>query len=106
MYHVEEVGAKRHQKAGKPDSMRLDFFVVERQTPFSHYITLDHGGFAAQKARQYVQSAGGVASCVDDALREFFAWKDPVKIWVKKNGKYRNIVQFEFPDDNTKQQTL
>lgn len=106
IYHVEEVDAQRHSKEGKPDSMRLDFYVLERKQPFSHYITLDHGGYAARKSAQYVQAAGGVATCVDDALREFFAWKDPCKIWVKKNGKYSNITQFEFPDDSTEQQTL
>lgn len=105
-YTVEEVDAQRHKKAGKPDSMRLDFYVIERKQPISHYITLDHGGYAASKAHQYVQAAGGRATTVDDALREVYRWKDPTRIQVKKNGKYRNVVQFDFPDDTTEQATL
>jgi DNA repair protein RadD len=103
MYHVEEVDAKRHKKSDKPDSMRLDFYVIERKEPISHYITLDHGGYAADKSRKYVQAAGGVASNVDEALKEFIRWKDPVKIWTKMNGKYRNITKFEFPDTSSTQ---
>lgn len=107
LYHVDAMGAYRHKKADKPDSIRLEFHVLERNEPFNHYLTLDHGGFAAKKALQYVQAAGGCATTVDDALKEYFAWRDPVKIWVKKNGKFRNIVAFDFPDDlNTKQAEL
>jgi DNA repair protein RadD len=104
---VEEVGAFRHKKAGKPDSIKMEFHCIGREFPFCQWLALDHGGYATNKAKEYINAAGGVAACVDDAMREYFVWKDPTRIQVKRDGKYWRIVSFDFPDDlNTKQVEL
>ena len=104
---VEEVGATRHTKKDKKDSVKMDFHVIGRDFPFSQWLALDHGGYATTKALQYVRAAGGRSVTVDDALREYYVWKDPTRIQVKRDGKFWRITSFDFPDDtNTQQQTL
>jgi len=97
---VLETGYSRHHKTGKPDSIRADFetFYNGREHTFSHWITLDHTGYAGMKAAQYVAAVGGTAKTVDHALQEMYYWTDPIRIEVRREGKFWRILRFDFPE--------
>ena len=107
-WDVEEVDISRHKKTGKPDSIKVEFHVIGREFPFCTWLALDHGGYAAKKAKEYIRAAGGNAISVDDALkRDMYQWTDPTRIQVKRDGKYWRVVSFDFPDrETTNQSTL
>jgi len=100
---VSEVGYVRWPgKNGKPDTIRCDFYTYKRQYPYSMWLALDHGGYAAYRAKQYVRACGGTATTVNEALQEQFEWRDPVRIQVAKdpkNKQYWRIIAFEFADN-------
>jgi len=100
--NVLEVGYKRWGgKNGKPDTIRCDYYTDNRQLPYSMWIAPDHGGYAAQKAIQYIRACGGRAQTVYDALMEQYNWRDPVRIKVGKdplNRRYWRVLAFDFPD--------
>lgn len=100
---VDEVDYIRHKKAGKPDSIRIDFYVTSRQKPYPMWITPDHGGYAHAKAMQYIHKVGGKATTTDEALKEcLLGWLTPTRIAVKKNktSGFWDIISFDIPTKN------
>lgn len=97
-YEVTKVAYSRHEKPGRPPSMRVDYWsgyqIVARE-----FICFEHGGYAAQKAYNWWGvRAPGTPKTVDEAL-EWIEMGCPVKwpraIRVNEMGKYPEIVRYE-----------
>ena len=56
----------------------------------------DHGGYAAERYRARLPSLGGQALTLADAIEESRHWVKPSRIRVKPDGKYHQIVQFDY----------
>lgn len=87
--------AEKHQKAGKPDSMRVTIMAGVAQYP--EWIAFEHTGFAGQKARQWWIAHGGSTpfpQTTEEALARFRAGEltPPASINVKPAGRYFEIV--------------
>jgi len=98
---IDQVDYIRHQKIGKPDSVRINFFVNERHAPYPLWLLFDHGGFPSIRAKNYVKMVGGTAETTDEALKECVSkWAIPTRIEVKKNKEsgFWEIVNFDFPE--------
>lgn len=98
---VNQIDYIRHEKIGKPDSVRINFDVNERNAPYPMWLAFDHGGFAAHKAKEYVKMVGGTADTTDSALAECIQkWKIPTRIEVRKNKKsgFWEIISFDIPE--------
>lgn len=97
-YEVTKVAYSRHEKPGRPPSMRVDYWsgyqIVARE-----FICFEHGGYATQKAYNWWgMRAPGTPKTVDEAL-EWIEMGCPVKwprvIRVNEMGKYPEIVRYE-----------
>jgi len=105
-YDVTDVQYSRHQKAGSPDSLRVDYFAGLRRV-CSEWVCLDHGGFAGEKARNWWRRrslTGDVPRSVDEAQ----AWlevggrsvpRQPVAIEVNETGKFPEVVRSHFAEE-------
>lgn len=97
-YEVTEVEYSRHEKAGKPPSMRVTYWSGLSRI-VSEYICFEHGGYAAGKAyRWWSERAPGTPKSVEEALD----WIDqgcpvrrPYQICVNESGKYPFIVSYK-----------
>lgn len=100
---VDEVNYTRHKKDGKPDSIRIDFYVTTRQKPYPMWIAPDHPGYPHIKAMEYIHNVGGKATTTDEALKEcLLGWLTPTRIAVKKNktSGFWDIISFDIPTKN------
>ena len=96
---VENVVYARHKKAGKPDSMRVDYY-TSPYTSYSEWICLNHGGFAREKALQWIKTRSAVpVNSVDEALEKFKAFRVPSKITIDMNAKFTTIKGYYFSSD-------
>lgn len=105
-YEVTDVRYSRHQKAGAPDSLRVDYYAGLRRVA-SEWVCLSHPGFAGAKAAQWWQRRapdGVVPTGTDQAL----AWiadglelKRPAAIVVNESGRWPEIVKFEWSNDES-----
>ena len=57
-------------KNNKPDTIRCNFYAYTRKQPYCMWLALDHGGYAARKAREYITACGGTSETVGHALKE------------------------------------
>lgn len=97
-YKITNVSYSRHDKPGRPPSMRVEYWsglqIVARE-----FICFEHGGYAAAKAYNWwAQRAPGTPKGVDEAL-EWIGMGCPVMwprvIHVNETGKYPEIVKYE-----------
>lgn len=101
---VDRVDYFRHQKEGKPDSVKVKY-----QTGIafiSEWLCPDHGGYAASRYHARMKALGASAMTTDDALQECDAWNWPVRIKVKpnpNNAKFMEIVQLDYSQPNPAQ---
>ena len=101
-HKVYRVEYSRHRKAGKPDSMRVIYYCNENKLfplSFSEYICLEHGGYAADKARHWAIRRG--INPPPDTITESLLMKyiEPTAITVKKDGKYWAVINYDFTKD-------
>ncbi|TRZ82321.1 DNA helicase [bacterium] len=103
---VTDIHYSRHQKSGKPDSVKITFFSgLSKQ--YLMWLAPDHGGYAAKRAEIYITAAEGKAKNVNEILSSWYSWKKPTRIQVKKNGKFFNILNIDFGNiTHTKQKML
>lgn len=106
-YDVTDVRYSRHQKAGSPDSIRVDYYSGLLRVA-SEWICPQHGGWAASKAVSWLthraidKAAVREALLQEDsvtpllALADGFSFRDPVRIRVSRDGKYPKVVLHEF----------
>ncbi len=94
---VSRVGYARHDKPGKPASLRVDYW--SGLSAYSEWVCLEHAGFARHKAMDWwAQRAPGLAlpKKVDDALAHTAQLKCPAQIAVRPNGRYTQIIGARF----------
>jgi DNA repair protein RadD len=98
-YHVNRIQFSRHQKEGKPDSVKISYFDDELLRPYiaSDWLCFDHGGYARKFAIQKWQkicSHPSIPDSTETALQILgdYLIQPPVKIIVQQNGKYNKIT--------------
>jgi hypothetical protein len=99
---------------GKPNSLKV-MYATEKGLSMSAYMCLNHGGFAQQKAERWLK----YATCKDgrslvqgcNTLEElaeiaYCALKKPKRIQARTDGKYWEILEWEYPTDEEWAQEL
>ncbi len=103
---VERVTYSRHQKRGKPDSMRVEYWCGSFNR-YSEWVCFEHQGYPRKKAEQWwskrwaMVGAPRTPATVGEALAfmtDGYSCAEPTRIWVRRNGKYFEIVKTEFGD--------
>jgi DNA repair protein RadD len=94
---VGTVSYHRHEKPGKPPSLRVDYHcgLVRHH----EWVCLEHGGYAGSKATQWwSRRAGGDRPpvTVDDALRRAAQLRQPLQIALRPNGRFTEVVNARF----------
>ena len=98
---VSNVSYVRHNKAGKPSSMKVTYG-VGNVSDYSEWICLEHEGFARAKAIQWWRKRMGdeidCPTSVDDAIDSIrrTGIKEPLKIKVITGRKYPEITEYLF----------
>lgn len=97
---VDEVYYSRHQKEGKPDSLRVTYYCGLVRV--SEWLCPDHGGYAASRYHARMGVLGASAMTTNDALLESSQWAKPRRIKVKPDGKFHKIEQLDYsaPKEN------
>lgn len=93
---VTEVRYQIHKKVGKPNSLRVSYRVGMRIV--NHYICLDHGGYAKQKADAWVAHKDPTCTIftVDHVYNRRDMLKVPTHIKISYKGKYPEILKEKF----------
>ena len=95
---VDSMAASRHRKAGKPDSMRLNFAYSNGMQRASKWLAFDHSGYAATAARSLWIKLGGLMptpTSTTNALLRSHELVKPERIRVDTRGKYPEIVGYD-----------
>lgn len=94
---VADVSYRRHEKPGKPPSLRVDYrcgLLLHRE-----WVCIEHGGFAREKAvAWWRRRAPGlpVPMTVDDALAQTERLRAPAEIAVRPSGRFTEVVDARF----------
>ncbi|MCW2311466.1 DEAD/DEAH box helicase [Rhodoferax antarcticus] len=94
---VTRVSYARHDKPGKPPSMRVDYW--SGLSSHSEWVCIEHLGYPRQKAASWwANRAPGLPlpKGVDEALDVSARLKCPAQIAVRPNGRYTEIVGARF----------
>lgn len=89
--------ARRHVKAGSPDSLRVTYSAGLMSYP--EWVLFEHGGPGRYRAEKWWAAHGGaepVPSCVEEALERWAELSQPLFVQIRKNGKWHNIVGRRF----------
>lgn len=88
---VKDVFYRRHQKPGKPDSMRVDYqcgLIVH-----SEWVCVEHEGYARQRAEAWYSQRGlPCPPTVTEALNGRHRYPKPDRVRVRRSGKYTEVV--------------
>ena len=97
-YNVDRIQFSRHQKEGKPDSVKISYYNDELLRPYiaSDWLCFDHGDYARKFAIQKWQkicSHPSIPDSTETALQILndYLVQPPVKIIVQQDGKYNRI---------------
>ncbi|MFC5374002.1 DEAD/DEAH box helicase family protein [Brevundimonas faecalis] len=85
--------AKRHQKQGSPDSLRVSYSAGLMSYP--EWVLFQHGGPGRFRAEKWWRAHGGsepAPETVDEALVRWAEVTPPAFISIRKNGKWFDIV--------------
>jgi DNA repair protein RadD len=99
-YTVDRVTYRRHRKEGKADSMQVEYW-SGMQMVAREWVCLDHGGFAAEKARIWVHKRNNIIdtpTCTDEAIEWCDGFAVPKRIKVNMAGQFPTIVSYEFEE--------
>jgi DNA repair protein RadD len=93
---VTDATYQRHEKIGKPSSLRVDYRVG--LTWHREWVTLEHQGYPRTKAESWWMRRAPmpVPRTVDEALARAEEIRVASHIRVKRNGQYDEIVAFRF----------
>lgn len=105
-YDISDVRYGLHQKIGKPDSMRVEYFSGLRRVA-QEWVCFEHGGFAGEKARLWWQrrctsdyvipTPQKSATAIALATSSDADWlTQPSQITVDERGDFPNIIRFNF----------
>lgn len=98
-HRVESVRYSRHEKPGKPVSLRVTYQCGLRR--FNEWVCLEHSGFARGKALAWWLERAGqgdVPRTVEEALPLAWQLPMPAAIVVDETNKYPEIVAYEFAE--------
>lgn len=90
---VSDVAYRRHDKPGKPPSLRVDYqcgLVVHKE-----WVCIEHGGFAREKAVAWWRRRAPdlpVPATVEDALAYSHRLRVPAAIAIRPSGRYTEVV--------------
>jgi len=98
---VDSICYSRHQKFGKPDSLRVDYkcgLLV-----YSEWICLEHTGFAQRTARNWWSRHRGDPTVVtiSQALSVAQYLRAPSRIMVREDGKFWRIMRYDFDKNDS-----
>jgi DNA repair protein RadD len=94
---VTGVNYARHDKPGKPPSLRVDY--LTGLCSHSEWVCFEHPGYARQKAVSWwARRAPGlpVPQRVDEALALRTRLKPPAEIAVRPSGRFTEVVAARF----------
>jgi len=98
---TNSVAYRIHKKAGKPDSMRVEYRCG--MEVYREWVCFDHKGYPKEKAlkwwRRRMSGPGILPANTVDAISKADSLLKPVEIQVRKNGKYTEIVEVKFMQD-------
>lgn len=89
--------ARRHVKAGSPDSLRVTYSAGLMSYP--EWVLFEHSGPGRYRAEKWWAAHGGqmpAPSCVEEALARWAELSQPTFISVRKNGKWWNLTGRRF----------
>jgi DNA repair protein RadD len=93
---IDEMDVSKHQKAGKPNSVKLSFY--EAHAIFkchNDWLCFDHGGYTQRKAIQKWLALGGLSPAplsVEQALIRRGELLCPDSITIQRDGKYWRVI--------------
>ncbi|TQE95453.1 MAG: DEAD/DEAH box helicase, partial [Spiribacter salinus] len=97
---VDDVTYQRHQKPGKPDSVRVTYHCGINMV--NEWLCPDHGGYAASRYRARMSALGATAETTNDALAEApLSWTMPTRIKIKPRAddpRFDEIVQLDYSE--------
>lgn len=97
---VDDVVYSRHQKQGKPDSIKVTYHCGI--TSVSEWLCPDHGGYAASRYKARMKALGATAETTADALDEASkSWTIPTRVKIKPrvdDPRFHEIVQFDYSE--------
>lgn len=94
---VSDISYERHEKPGKPPSLRVDYrcgLLLHRE-----WVCIEHGGYARQKAVAWWQKRAPevpVPMTVEDALAHAERLRVPAEIAVRPSGRFTEVVGARF----------
>jgi len=100
-HKITDVSYLRHEKAGKPPSLRVDYYAGWNRVG-SEWICLEHGGYARAKAVAWWKKRVSetmslpVPGDIDGALITAPFLLKPSAITINTRGKYPEIIDYEF----------
>ena len=96
-HDVHDITLYRHKKQGKPDSVRVSYHTSQGR--FSTWVCPGHGGYAADKAKEWVSlhfpyyendlDTDFILGCMKHL-------EQPKSIRVKESEKYPNVTDYDF----------
>jgi len=103
-YEIDNVTYSRHSKAGKADSVAVRYWMGPRIVA-TEWVCLDHGGFAAEKARKWVDKRMvmdlGIPINTDDLMDCADELQTPSRIKVNHMGDFPTIISYDFSEATT-----
>lgn len=93
VFKVDHINYARHQKAERPDSIRVTYYCGFRS--FSEYVCLEHPGNVANKARHWCRvrlEGSGIPQTTTQFLEIATQIKSPTHIRVWVNQKYPQVL--------------
>jgi DNA repair protein RadD len=100
VYQVTRVEYSAHYKAGRPPSVRVDYFAARNKRVASEWVCPAHPGVAAQIAAQWWirRAKSKPPATAAEALRRVGELIAPDAITVDESGEYPRIVGYFFAD--------
>lgn len=98
-YDINDVFYSRHRKAGKPDSMRVDYMSGVRVVA-TEWVCFEHGGFASEKAFVWWSKRdtlfGVTPKNTTEAIEFAPTIAKPIQIKVNVTGEFPSIVGYTY----------
>jgi DNA repair protein RadD len=95
----ESISYSRHEKKGKPDSLRVDYR-VNYYEKYSEWICLEHqkGSYPERKAQAWLKRRCPelTINTIDEAIEHHLEFLEPSRIIVNYNGAYPQITGYIF----------
>lgn len=103
---VSEVIYSRHQKEGKPDSLRVDYYAGFRRA-HSEWVCIEHAGLAGSEARAWVAKRLTPEIVIEELseypIRKLDTLLDiahllqrPTALKLKQSGKFKKVIDYIF----------